>query len=419
MTDDVTTDMTDDPCLLPATELVARYRAGSLSPVAVTEACLARIKALNLRLNAFCLVDEAGALAAAEASAARWAAGAPLGAPDACIDGVPTSIKDVLLAQGWPCLRGSKTIDPNQPWDEDAPAVARLREAGAVLMRAIEAAADALYREKEDYDPEASPRQRRREAERRRADAAELVGERALAAGFGGGDGNGAEDDLPVSGSRAERYQVFLHVDRDTLSEEGEPGRSEMEDGTRVSGDTSRRLSCDVGLVGVLRGEAGEVLDVGRKRRTVPPALRRALEVRDRGCRFPGCGLRFTDAHHITHWADGGATSLENCVLLCRRHHRFVHEENWTVEWWGENRAVFRDPRGGVHLEERPDPPELPDDPVRELEAENRRRGIGPGPLTAGARWTGRRQVPDEIWYAALEAGFAAVDRVDREDAPP
>jgi len=158
------------------------------------------------------------------------------------------------------------------------------------------------------------------------------------------------------------------------------------------------------------------VLDVGRRRRTVPPALRRALEVRDRGCRFPGCGLRFTDAHHIEHWADGGETSLENCVLLCRRHHRFVHEENWTVEWWGENRLVFRDPKGGVHLEERPDPPELPEDPIRELEAENRRRGTAPGPLTASATWTGRRQVPDEVWYAALEAGFAAVDS---DDAPP
>ena len=79
----------------------------------------------------------------------------------------------------------------------------------------------------------------------------------ALAAGFGG------DDDAPVSGSRAERYQVFLHVDRDTLAEEGEAGRSELEDGTRVSAETSRRLSCDTGLVGVLRGEGGEVLDVG------------------------------------------------------------------------------------------------------------------------------------------------------------
>ncbi|MFB6368424.1 MAG: DUF222 domain-containing protein [Gemmatimonadota bacterium] len=275
-------------------------------------------------------------------------------------------------------------------------------EVAAVLMRAVEAASDALYAE-EEPDPEASPRQRRREAARRRHDALGLVAERGLAAGFSG-------EEVPVSGSRAERYQVLLHVDRDTLSGEGEPGRSELEDGTRVSAETSRRLSCDAGLVGVLRGKQGEVLDVGRKRRTVPPALRRALEVRDRGCRFPGCGLRFTDAHHITHWADGGETSLENCVLLCRRHHRLVHEEGWTVEWWGENRAVFRDPKGGVHLEERPDPPELAEDPAARVEAENRLRGADPGPLAASARWSGERDVPEEVWFAALEAGFAAVD---------
>ncbi len=79
------------------------------------------------------------------------------------------------------------------------------------------------------------------------------------------------------------------------------------------------------------------------------------------------------------------------------------------MEWWGEGRAVFRDPRGGVHTEERPDPPELPEDPASELEAENRRRDADPGPRAAGARWTGRGSVPDEVWYAALEAGFAAV----------
>ena len=124
--------------------------------------------------------------------------------------------------------------------DDDGGYVVRGRlppEAGAVLMRAIEAASDALYRDEEEYDPEASPRQRRREAARRRADALGLLAERALAAGFG------EEDDAPVSGTRAERYQVFLHVDRDTLSGHrspeasgrGEPGRSELEDGTRVS----------------------------------------------------------------------------------------------------------------------------------------------------------------------------------------
>ena len=113
-----------------------------------------------------------------------------------------------------------------------------------------------------------------------------LLTERATAAGFAASEGQ--TDSTPISGSRAKRYQVVLHVDPETLAAEGEPGRSELEDGTR-----------------------------------------------DRGCRFPGCGLRFADANHVVHWADGGATSLTNTVLLCRHHHRLVHEGGWTVQWWG------------------------------------------------------------------------------------
>ena len=202
-------------------------------------------------------------------------------------------------------------------------------ETGALLMRAIEAASDALFKE----DGEESP-------ERRRADAVGLLAERALAAGFG------AEDDVPVSGTRAERYQVMLHVDRATLARDGEPGRSELEDGTRVSAETSRRVTCDAGLVSVTHDADGQVLDVGRRTRTIPPSLRRALEVRDRGCRFPGCGLRFTDAHHIEHWADGGRTELRNLVLLCKRHHRAVHEGGMRVCMDAERRVVFFAPNG-------------------------------------------------------------------------
>jgi aspartyl-tRNA(Asn)/glutamyl-tRNA(Gln) amidotransferase subunit A len=119
-----------DLCFASATELVAAYRARTLSPVDVVHAVLARIDALNPRLNAFNLVDHDGALAAARASEARWASGKPLGP----VDGVPASIKDILLTKGWPTLRGSKTIDPAGPWKDDAPAVARLRESGAVLL---------------------------------------------------------------------------------------------------------------------------------------------------------------------------------------------------------------------------------------------------------------------------------------------
>jgi aspartyl-tRNA(Asn)/glutamyl-tRNA(Gln) amidotransferase subunit A len=113
-----------------ATELVRRYRTKQLSPVEVTQAVLARIHELNPRLNAYCLVDEPGALEAARASEARWAKGAPLSQ----VDGVPASIKDLILTRGWPTLRGSTTVDPAGPWLEDGPAAARLRENGAVLL---------------------------------------------------------------------------------------------------------------------------------------------------------------------------------------------------------------------------------------------------------------------------------------------
>ena len=291
-------------------------------------------------------------------------------------------------------------------------------EVGAVLQRAIEAAADAIYRdrrEKEERERRAGDRYGRAAA-RRRADAIGLIAERALAAGFGGGDVGAGEDeggeadetdDVPVSGTRAERYQVMLHVDADTLVEEGEPGQSELEDGTRVSAETSRRLACDASFVRIGRSPDGTVLDVGRRSRTIPPALRRALEVRDRGCRFPGCGLRFTDAHHVVHWADGGETSLANTILLCRFHHRLVHEEGWRVEWWGRKddpRPAFHDPRGVTHVPGSRPPVRVNPDAVRVLLNGNRARGIVPDARTAGARWKRERDIPDEVLFRALDA---------------
>jgi aspartyl-tRNA(Asn)/glutamyl-tRNA(Gln) amidotransferase subunit A len=123
-------DVSREIALMPATELLASYRAKKLSPVEATRAALARIAALNGRFNAFCRVDEEGALAAAKASEQRWQRGEARG----LVDGIPTSVKDILLAKGWPTLRGSKAVSPDQAWDEDSPAVARLREHGAVLL---------------------------------------------------------------------------------------------------------------------------------------------------------------------------------------------------------------------------------------------------------------------------------------------
>src|SRR5512134_717880 len=109
--------MSREIALMPATELLRRYRDRSLSPVEATKAALARIAALNDRLNAYCLVDAEAALAAAQASEARWQKGSPSGP----LDGVPGSIKDLILTRDWPTRRGSHAIDPKGPWIEDAP----------------------------------------------------------------------------------------------------------------------------------------------------------------------------------------------------------------------------------------------------------------------------------------------------------
>ncbi|MFP6729445.1 MAG: amidase [Alphaproteobacteria bacterium] len=122
--------MSDELAYLSANDMIAAFRNKNLSPVEVAEASLARIEAHNGLLNAFCLVDNESALASARDSEARWAKGEPLG----LLDGVPVGVKDLVLTKGWPTLRGSKTTDPDQDWDEDGPATARLRESGAVLL---------------------------------------------------------------------------------------------------------------------------------------------------------------------------------------------------------------------------------------------------------------------------------------------
>ena len=119
-----------DLCALSATELLALYRSKKLSPVEVTRAVLERIEKLDPILNAFCLVDRRQAMEKARQSEQRWRKGSPAG----LLDGVPVSIKDLLLTRGWPTLRGSRTVSAKGPWNDDAPSVARLREHGAVLI---------------------------------------------------------------------------------------------------------------------------------------------------------------------------------------------------------------------------------------------------------------------------------------------
>ena len=256
-------------------------------------------------------------------------------------------------------------------------------EVGAGLMRAIEAASDALYR---GEDAEARPRNRQR-----RADAAGLVAERALAAGLGGDEGGDVG-----SGSRAERYQVVVHTDAATLAERGETGRSEL-DGVRVCAETSRRMACDAARVAMGHRD-GEVVSVGRRTRIVPPHIRRALEERDRGCRYPGCASRFTEAHHVKHWADGGETSLANTILLCRRHHRLVHEGGTRMALDRDGKAAFFTREGQVIASA---PPPLAEEVAAELPSAP---APPPGRLSNGAPPFVDSAVPLPLELEALEA---------------
>ena len=259
--------------------------------------------------------------------------------------------------------------------DEDGMLVLRARlepEVGAVVMRALEAAADALFKETEEGEETG---EKEISGEQKRADALGLVAESAL------------KGDLD-NGTRGDRYQVVVHVDAEALEDPGEEGQSVLEDGIRVSAETSRRLACDAAKVVMVHGPDGSVLDVGRKTRTIPPALRRALAHRDRSCRFPGCGLKFCDAHHIEHWAEGGRTKLDNLLLLCRFHHRLVHEGGIRVRLLPNGEPEFS-MRNGRPIPQAPSPPLLAEDPMAQLEQCHRKEGLRIDAETGFPTWEG------------------------------
>lgn len=148
----------------------------------------------------------------------------------------------------------------------------------------------------------------------------------------------------PVSGTGGERFQVVVHLDQEPLSPDGRLGGT-LEDGTRVSAETLRRVACDCGLTAA--GGSGENLSIGRRTRSIPPAIRRALMLRDRGCAFPGCThTRFLHGHHVEHWLHGGETRLGNLVMLCTLHHHLVHEGGWTVTAGADGFFLFHPPSG-------------------------------------------------------------------------
>jgi hypothetical protein len=139
-----------------------------------------------------------------------------------------------------------------------------------------------------------------------------------------------------------------VHLDRELTSEHSALVAS-LEDGTRVSAETLRRVACDGGVVAVSIDEQAGVLDVGRRTRAIPEAIRRALTIRDHACRFPGCSnTRFLHGHHVRHWLHGGRTALDNLVLLCSFHHRAVHEGGFGITLAASGEVVVRTPAGAL-----------------------------------------------------------------------
>ena len=267
--------------------------------------------------------------------------------------------------------------------DEDGMVTLRGRlepEVGALLVQALAVAREALYQRTRLQDAQAGPEDVSAETptmSQQQADALALLAETALHHGID-------------PGPPAEHYQVVVHVDAPVLADAEAPGQSVLEDGVGVSAETSQRLACDATRVVMQHARDGRVVEVSARTRTIPPALRRALHHRDRGCRFPGCGVRFGQGHHIRHWAHGGPTTLSNLALLCRRHHRAVHEEGYQLDRQPDGELRFRRPDGWL-LPDVPSSPGVPDDPVEALRARHEAEGLQLNARTATPGWLGER----------------------------
>ncbi len=256
-------------------------------------------------------------------------------------------------------------------------------EQGALIQKALESVMDEAFEERKNVSAETSAKTpgsqiktRSEPIATRRADALLWVAE-AYLSGSDGLRGGG------------DRYLVHVHTNMETLKTDGPGAQAEIEGAGNVSAETSRRLACDAGVVHWLDNKTGETLDIGRKSRGIPPAMRRALQRRDDGCRFPGCtATRFVDAHHIQHWADGGDTKLENLVLLCRHHHRLVHEGGFGIQTGRNGSIRCTGPNGQII-------PTGPDTRFRgnvfTLMAANHRSGIRIKSRSGECRWLGER----------------------------
>jgi hypothetical protein len=258
-------------------------------------------------------------------------------------------------------------------------------EQGALISKALDAAQEQLFEEQKQVPEEVA-----REIDQnlpvdqvvpyafksRRADALVRVAEGFLA-------GTKSES------SGGDRYLVNIHTDVETLKEDGTGAESEIEERGHVSAETSRRMACDCSVVHWHDSKEGAPLSVGRKTRSIPPAIRRALKRRDGGCRFPGCSCsRFVDAHHIQHWVDGGETSMVNLVLLCRRHHRLVHEEGFGLDWGTDGAINFSLPDGTIIS---PGPDKRFSGNVVALRIRNKEKGLNITPDTLIPMWCGEK----------------------------
>ncbi|OGT74161.1 MAG: hypothetical protein A3H44_13605 [Gammaproteobacteria bacterium RIFCSPLOWO2_02_FULL_57_10] len=295
-------------------------------------------------------------------------------------------------------------------FDEDGMLVIRGRlapEDGAVFMGSLNAMLSALNPPvpkcelSEEFEQKTFPQ--------KRADALLAMAEQAVRT-----MDNGLQ---PVSS--AEKFQVVVHVGASLLA--NPLGRESIaledtvvpatdvqpsEDHHRCSiecGDshfplsaaTARRLCCDASMVMVQEDSRGNVLNVGRRTRTVPPSTRRALQVRDGGCRFPGCcESRYVDAHHVQHWCDGGETKLDNLVLLCRHHHRLLHQEGYEIVRNGDGAFLFVTPQGRAMARAITPQFDCVDEALMEtlaIEREHDSAGLEVNSHTAVTRWQGGR----------------------------
>jgi hypothetical protein len=272
--------------------------------------------------------------------------------------------------------------------DEDGMVMVRGRltpEQGAVLMQALAAARETLYQRARSADAPSCPGDvpaGTSSMEQQQADALILISEAVLHHGLD-------------PGAPGERYQVVVHVDATVLADREAPCQSVLDGGAHVPAETSRRLACDATRVIMRHEPDGRVVEVGARTRTIPPAIRRALHHRDRGCRFPGCGVAFGQGHQIRHWAHGGPTTLSNLAMLCRRHHRAVHEEGYRIERRPDGTLLFRRPDGQL-LPDVPPPPAVPHDPAPVLRARDEAAGLHLHARTACPSWQGERL--DVVW---------------------